>query len=211
MKLLHLDSGLFEDQSVSRQLSARIVERLQATIPGLEVFYRDLVANPPSHLSGEILAAAGVPAEERPPQQREEAAVTEFLLDEFLAADVIVIGTPMYNFGIPTQVKAWLDRILQAGKTFRYTESGVVGLAGGRHVIIASARGGIYSEGPGADNDFQERYLRAVFGMIGIEDISVIRAEGVAMGDELRQSALKEAHAAIEGMARPSRVAQAVS
>lgn len=207
MKLLHLDSGLFENQSVSRQLSARIAERLRATSPGLEVTYRDLVATPPSHLSGEILAAAGVPIEERTPLQHEETAVTESLLNEFLAADVIVVGTPMYNFGIPTQLKAWLDRILQAGKTFRYTESGVVGLASGRRVIIASARGGIYSRGPSTDNDFQERYLRAVFALIGIDDISVIRAEGVAMGDELRQSALNEAHAAIEEAAMPSRVA----
>ncbi|MGR4068687.1 NAD(P)H-dependent oxidoreductase [Halomonas sp. LR3S48] len=197
MKLLHLDSGLFEDQSVTRQLSARIVERLHATTPSLDVVYRDLIADAPSHLSGEILAGAGLSEEERNARQREEAVLTETLLEEFLAAEVIVIGAPMYNFTIPSQLKAWLDRILQAGKTFRYTENGAVGLAGGRKVIVASSRGGIYSQGPDVGNDFQERYLRAVFGFIGIDDVTVIRAEGVAMGDEMRQNAVETAHEAI--------------
>lgn len=206
MKLLHLESGLFES-SVTRQLSARIVERLRAATPALDVVHRDLVANPPTHLSGEILTGAGLAADERSTLQQKEAAVTESLLEEFLAADVIVIGAPMYNFTIPSQLKAWLDRILQAGKTFRYTENGPVGLAGGRRVIIASARGGIYSQGAAVDSDFQERYLRAVFGMIGIDDVSVIRAEGVAMGDEARESALAAADAAIARSVRPGKAA----
>ncbi|KAA0013818.1 FMN-dependent NADH-azoreductase [Billgrantia pellis] len=197
MKLLHLDSGLLENQSITRQLSARIVERLRAATPTLDVVYRDLVVNAPSHLSGEILTGAGLPEETRNAHQREETALTETLLEEFLTADVIVIGAPMYNFAIPSQLKAWLDRILQAGRTFRYTENGAVGLAGGRKVYIASSRGGLYSQGPGVDSDFQERYLRAVFGFIGIDDVTVIRAEGVAMGDEMRQNALNAAHDAI--------------
>ncbi|NIC06603.1 FMN-dependent NADH-azoreductase [Billgrantia bachuensis] len=204
MKLLHLDSGLFEDQSVTRQLSARIVEQLRATTPTLDVVYRDLINDAPDHLSGEILAGAGLAEGERNARQREEAVLTETLLEEFLAADVIVIGAPMYNFTIPSQLKAWLDRILQAGKTFRYTENGAVGLAGGRKVIVASSRGGIYSQGPGVDNDFQERYLRAVFGFIGIDDVSVIRAEGVAMGDEMRQGALSTAYETITQTFQPA-------
>lgn len=204
MKLLHLDSGLFEDQSVTRQLSARIVERLRATTPTLDVVYRDLITDAPDHLSGEILAGAALAEGERNARQREEAVLTETLLEEFLAAEVIVIGAPMYNFTIPSQLKAWLDRILQAGKTFRYTENGAVGLAGGRKVIVASSRGGIYSQGPGVDNDFQERYLRAVFGFIGIDDVSVIRAEGVAMGDEMRQGALSTAYETITQTFQPA-------
>ncbi|MCE8019935.1 FMN-dependent NADH-azoreductase [Halomonas sp. MCCC 1A11036] len=207
MKLLHLDSGLFEKQSISRQLSARIVEHLQGSLPALETVYRDLVATPPSHLSGEIMAGAGVSEQERNGLQHQEAQVTETLLEEFLSADVIVIGAPMYNFTIPSQLKAWLDRILQAGRTFRYTENGPVGLAGGRQVIIASSRGGIYSQGPDAENDFQERYLRAVFSLIGIDDVTVIRAEGVAMGDEARESAMASAQAAIAQAVKPRQAA----
>nr|WP_163502977.1 FMN-dependent NADH-azoreductase [Halomonas socia] len=197
MKLLHLDAGLIEEQSISRALTARIVERLQATTPEVEIVYRDLVKHPPNHLSGEILAGAGLREGARNAHQREEAEITDMLLEEFLAAEVIVVGAPMYNFAIPSQLKAWLDRILQAGRTFRYTENGSVGLAGGRKVIAVSARGGIYSQGPAVDSDFQERYLRAVFGFIGIDDITVIRAEGVAMGDEMKQRALNTAHEAI--------------
>jgi FMN-dependent NADH-azoreductase len=207
MKLLHLDSGLFEKQSISRQLSARIVEHLQDSLSELEIVYRDLVATPPSHLSGEIMAGAGVSEQERNGLQHREAQVTEALLEEFLSADVIVIGAPMYNFTIPSQLKAWLDRILQAGRTFRYTENGPVGLAGGRQVIIASSRGGIYSQGPDAENDFQERYLRAVFSLIGIDDVTVIRAEGVAMGDEARESAVASAQAAIAQAVKPRQAA----
>jgi len=113
-------------------------------------------------------------------------------------ADIVVIGTPMYNFTIPTQLKAWLDRIIIAGKTFRYTETGPIGLAAGKKVIIASSRGGLYAPGmPFAANDFQEPYLRAILGFIGITDIEVVRAEGIAYGPEHREAAMRAALASV--------------
>jgi FMN-dependent NADH-azoreductase len=116
------------------------------------------------------------------------------MLQEFLDADVVVIGAPMYNFAISSQLKAWIDRLLIGGKTFRYTEAGPVGLAGGKKVIIVSSRGGLYTPGmPNEALDFQERYLRAALGFIGIDDVEVVRAEGVAIGPEQREAALKAA------------------
>jgi FMN-dependent NADH-azoreductase len=120
------------------------------------------------------------------------------VLDEFLSADVIVIGAPMYNFSIPSSLKAWIDRVMVAGKTFRYTESGPEGLAGGKKVIVASSRGGFYGDDSGrAHLDFQEDYLRQVFGFVGITDIEFVRAEGIGMGPDYRAKALTDAHAKI--------------
>ena len=116
------------------------------------------------------------------------------MLQEFLDADVIVIGAPMYNFGVPSTLKAWIDRVAVAGKTFRYTESGPQGLAGGKKVIIASSRGGAHQESGG---DFQESYLRFVFGFLGITDIEIVRAEGLAMSPQHRTDAMAAAHASI--------------
>ncbi|MBV8682307.1 MAG: NAD(P)H-dependent oxidoreductase [Caulobacteraceae bacterium] len=178
MKLLHIDSGITGGASVSRQVSAAVVDALKSANPTLEVTYRDLEAEPVPHLTG---AGLGGLAESDP-------------LAEFLAADVVVIGAPMYNFGIPSQLKAWFDRVLVAGKTFRYTENGPEGLAGGKRVIIASARGNIYANGaPNAGLDFHEPYLRTLFRFVGIPEIEVIRAEGVAFSPEHRANALKDA------------------
>jgi FMN-dependent NADH-azoreductase len=124
------------------------------------------------------------------------------ILDEFLAANIVVIGAPMYNFSIPTQLKTWIDRIQIAGKTFRYTENGPEGLAGPKRVIIASSRGGIYSEGPATAVDFQETYLRHVLRFIGIGDVEIVRAEGLAFGPEQREAAIARALAKIEGELR---------
>lgn len=192
MKLLHLDSSILGDHSASREVSAAIVARLRAADPQLEVSYRDLAADPVPHLSGSYLAAtAGAPGTEQFAQEIADSAV---LMDEFLAADIVVIGAPMYNFAIPTQLKAWLDRVLVRDKTFRYTETGPEGLAGGKRVIVAVARGGIYSDGaPAAPFDFQEPYLRAVFGFIGITDVEFVRAEGVNLGPEQRAAAIASA------------------
>lgn len=186
MKLIHIDSSALGAHSVSRELTAAIVGNYRLNHPGLEVRYHDLVANPLPHWTP--VADAASPAVARGGE----------LLDEFLAADVIVVGAPMYNFSIPSQLKAWIDRIAVAGKTFRYGENGPEGLAGGKKLSIASTRGGIYSPGSqGAAMDFQETYLRSVFGFLGITDIEVIRAEGVNMGAEHKQKVLDAAHAAI--------------
>src|ERR1700721_3677324 len=154
MKLLHLDSSILGGNSASRKLSAAIVDQLTNATPGLDIVSRDLALQPLSHLSGEHLAAAQGAVPESPAIQKDIAA-SQAALEEFLAADIVVIGAPMYNFGIPSQLKAWIDRIAVAGKTFRYTEKGPEGMAGGKQVVIASSRGGQYSDGPAAALDFQ--------------------------------------------------------
>lgn len=191
MRLLHIDSSILGQGSVSRALSADIVAALRAARTDIEVTYRDLAAEPLAHLNGAHLAAGKGPAD--PLLQRDiEAGST--VLEEFLAADIVVMGAPMYNFGIPSQLKAWIDRIAIAGKTFRYTENGPEGLAGDKTVIIASSRGGIFSPGtPGAALEHQESYLRALFGFLGVTDIRFVRAEGVAMGPDARASAIAAA------------------
>lgn len=185
MKLLHIDSSVLGENSASRSMTAAIVARLRAEHPGVEVTRRDLAAQTLPHFTPVL-------AESHPCVARNGE-----ILDEFLAADIVVIGAPMYNFGIPSQLKAWIDRILTAGKTFRYTENGPEGLAGGKRVIIASSRGGIYSEGPGKANDFQEAYLRQVFAFIGIHDAEFVRAEGLNLGADHREAAMAHAHAQI--------------
>ena len=187
MKLIHIDSSALGAHSVSRELSASIVAALRKRHAGLQVSYRDLAAEPLPHWTP--ASDADDPA----------AARGGALVDEFLAADIVVIGAPMYNFGVPSQLKAWIDRIAVAGKTFRYTADGPQGLAGGKKIIIASSRGGFYGPGsPAAGMDFQESYLRTVFGFFGISDIEVIRAEGVNISEEQKRLALGAAHAAIE-------------
>jgi len=195
MKILHIDSSPLADASVSRLLTKSIVTALTETHPGLEVTYLDLAETPPPHLTGDLMQVVKFRnLDALNPSQREELARTDALVDQFLAADIVVIGAPMYNFSLPTQLKAWVDRVSQAGRTFRYTETGPVGLAGGRKVIIASARGGLYAGTPyEAALDHQEAYLRAVLGFWGVTDIAVIRAEGVAMGPEARAKALEAA------------------
>ncbi len=192
MKLLHIDASVLGPNSVSRQVSAAIVERLRAARPGLEIIERDLAAEPLSHLSGAHLAAAQGAAAS--PALRDDLAAGQAALDEFLAADIVVIGAPMYNFTMPTQLKAWIDRILIAGKTFRYGPNGAEGLAGGKRVIVAISRGGIYGAGsPSAAAEHLETYLRTVLGFIGITDPEFIVAEGIQIGPEQRVKALEGA------------------
>ncbi|MDN6859828.1 FMN-dependent NADH-azoreductase [Pseudomonas sp. CAN2814] len=195
MKLLHIDSSILGDNSASRQLSAELVAAWAAAEPGVEVTYRDLAADAISHLSSASLVAAGTPAELRDAAQKHEAELGEKSIEEFLAADAIVIGAPMYNFSIPSQLKAWIDRIAVAGKTFRYTESGPVGLAGGKKVIIVSTAGGIHAGQP--TGQAHENYLQLVLNFLGVTDIEFVRAEGLAYGDEPRRNAIAGAQASI--------------
>lgn len=167
MTILHIDSSIQGDQSASRILSAAVVERLLEE-RGDVVAYRDLAADPVPHLTIEDMGTLADNPE----------------LAEFLVADTIVIGAPLYNFGIPSQLKAWLDRIFVAGKTFTYNEDGPVGLISGKRVILAIARGGLYSAGmPWAALEHAESYLRGGLGFIGITDIEVILAEGLKLPD----------------------------
>src|SRR6476619_6903096 len=158
MKLLHLDSSVLGPHSVSRQISAAVVDRLRQSTPGLEVGYRDLTLTPLAHLTGSHLAAGQGAAPEASLQA--DIVAGQAVLEEFLAADIIVIGAPMYNFTIPSQLKAWIDRILVAGKTFKYSAQGVEGLAGTKRVIVAISRGGLYgADTPQASLDHHESYL----------------------------------------------------
>jgi FMN-dependent NADH-azoreductase len=200
MKLLHIDSSVLSDNSVSRKLTKAVVDEWKRTTSPLTVTYRDLALHAPNHLSGEILGARFVQPEQYSALQREETALGETLLEEFLAADVIVLGAPMYNFSIPSQLKAWLDRVLVAGRTFKYTETGPVGLAGGKKVVIVSSRGSIYSKGsPAEAMDHQESYLKTALGLAGIAEVTIIRAEGVNMSNK-REQALASAYDQIRSL-----------
>ena len=174
MTILHIDSSINGENSASRAISRSVVGQLRAANPGAEVLGRDLVSEPLPHLTLDAFADSSV-------------------LDQFLAADTVVIGAPMYNFTLPSQLKAWLDRILVAGRTFRYTESGPEGLAGGRRVIIALARGGIYDAGsPAAALEHLETYLTGVFNFIGIEP-EFVAADGLNLGPGHRETAIRQA------------------
>jgi FMN-dependent NADH-azoreductase len=193
MRLLHLDSSILGANSASRQLSAAAVERFRKQVPGLEVTYRDLAAEPLSHLSGEHLAAGQGATPESQAVQKDLAA-SQAVLEAFLAADIVVIGAPMYNFTLPSQLKAWIDRIVVAGKTFRYGAAGPEGLAGSKHVVVAVSRGGFYGAGaPAAAMEHLESYLRGVFGFIGVTNPEIIVAEGLMIGPEQREKAMRGA------------------
>ncbi len=189
MKLLHIDSSILNKQSLSRRLTAQVVEHYQTLEPNLEVTHYDLESNPIAYLSGASFSDA---------QEQETGAR---VLNDFLAADVLVIGAPMYNFSIPAQLKAWVDRIAVAGKTFRYTENGPEGLASGKKVAIVSTRGGIYS-GEMSFMDHQESYLKNVFAFLGIDadDVEIIRAEGVNINPETAAAAVANAQSAIPAL-----------
>jgi FMN-dependent NADH-azoreductase len=185
MKVLHIDSSILGDNSASRVLSRAIVSRLTAEHPAAEIVYLDLAATALPHLSGRSLAQL----------DQEESAQSARALSDFLAADVIVIGVPMYNFTIPSQLKAWIDRVVVAGKTFRYTQAGPEGLATGKRVLVGLARGNVY--GPGSPAEFAESYLKHVFGFIGVTDVEFIRAEGLALSPEHREKGMNAALATI--------------
>ena len=194
MKLLHIDSSILGDHSVSRQLTKDTVAQWVSNHPGTTVEYLDLAVDTPSHLSADSLGFRAPAGAELTDVQKRENVISEALVTQFLAADVIVIGAPLYNFSIPSQLKAWVDRIAQVGRTFKYTETGPQGLAGGKTVIVASTRGGVYSTNDwGRAAEHQESYLQTVFGFLGITDVRFVRAEGVAMGDAKKAEALAEA------------------
>lgn len=202
MNLLHIDSSVLATNSVSRQLTANIVAQWVASHPGTRVDYLDLAVDAPSHLNADSLGFR-MPADATLSEvQQRENVVSEALVSQFLAADVIVVGAPLYNFSVPSQLKAWIDRVAQAGRTFKYTDKGPVGLAGGKTVIVASTRGGMYSTSEaGRAMEHQESYLQTVFGFFGITDVRFVRAEGLAMGDSARTQALSAADLEIKALA----------
>ena len=185
MKVLHIDSSILGEGSASRALTREIVARLKSEHREAQVTYLDLAADELPHLSQKSLARS----------DETEAVRNATALEQFLDADVLVIGAPIYNFSIPSQLKAWIDRISVAGKTFRYTAKGPEGLAGGKEVIVAMARGGVGGADP--KGEFGESYLRFLFAFLGIRNPRFVRAEGLAISPEHREASLKAASAAI--------------
>jgi FMN-dependent NADH-azoreductase len=189
MKLLHVDSSILGQGSVSRDLSADVVATFLGHHPDLAVARLDLAVTPIGHLTAAHLAAAqGAPVDDA---LRSDVAAGQFALEEFLAADIVVIGAPMYNFTIPTQLKTWIDRVVVPGQTFKYGPEGLVGLASAKRVILALARGNVYQPGsPAAPLEHAESYLRAILGFIGVSAPETVIAEGLALGDEQRTRAV---------------------
>lgn len=197
MKLLHIDSSILGDNSASRQLSREVVQAWQAADASIEVVYLDLAADAISHFSAATLLAAGTAEEARDAALAFEAKLSQETLTEFLAADAVVIGAPMYNFSVPTQLKAWIDRVAVAGKTFRYTEAGPEGLCGNKKVILVSTAGGLHAgQATGAGH---EDFLKVFLGFIGVTDLEIVRAHGLAYGPEQRTAAIDAAQAQIAG------------
>jgi FMN-dependent NADH-azoreductase len=195
--VLVINSSAAREGSVSRALVEDAVAGILDANPFATVVRRDLGETPVPHLT--VATLDGVRGTPSTDAQRAARALSDELLAELRAADTIVIGAPMYNFSLPSQLKAWIDRVAVAGKTFRYSENGPEGLAKGKKVIVASTRGGHYSAGPAAVLDHQESYLSAVLGFLGITDIEFVRAEGLNLGAESKQSAISEAEKAIVG------------
>ena len=192
MNILHIDSSILSDGSVSRQLSAEIMRALTDQRPDASVTYLDLATHPVGHLTAFHMAAAQ--DAEVPSELTGDVAAGRQSLEAFVASDVVVIGAPMYNFSIPSQLKAWIDRIAVSGVTFTYSDKGPQGLMGGKKIIIASSRGGVFSaDAPYAMFDHQEPYLTAFFGFLGITDVTFVRAEGVAMSPDAREASIKKA------------------
>ena len=198
-KLLFVTSSILGENSKSRALGREFVEAWTRHHPGSRVVERDLVAEAVPHLTGAVVGAAMTPAEQRSPEQAETVSLADRLIEELEAAEVVVLAAPMYNFSVPSTVKAWIDHVVRAGRTFRYGANGPEGLLRGKKVFIVTARGGVYSQGPGKSMDFHEPYLRGVLGFIGLTDVSFIYAEGLAMPD-VATGALENARASMRDL-----------
>ena len=199
--ILQLTASLFGDNSQSSRLAGEFVQTLQNLSnvkPGTSVITRDLASRPVPHLTAERFLALNTPAEQRTLEQQRVVAESDALVDELKRADVIVIGLPMYNFGVPSTLKAYFDHVARAGVTFRYTAAGPVGLLKGKKAYVFATRGGRYA---GTPADLQTAYVRQFLGFIGIQDVEFVYAEGLAMGAEHRDAALRNAEARIEQLA----------
>lgn len=198
MKILQINSSARSAGANSTRLADAITTRLKAANPGAVVELRDLAAHPHPVLDEAALGALFTPAEQRSPEQAARVALDDALIAQLQSADAIVLGVPMYNFGVPVQLKTWIDAIARAGVTFRYTENGPEGLVKGKKVYVALARGGVYRDTPA---DSQVPYLKGVLGFLGMTDVEFIYAEGLAMGPETADKAFAEAEAAIAALA----------
>ena len=195
--LLHIDSSARFNGSLTRELSAAFTAQWQSKHADGRVITRDVVAEPLPHVTEAMLGAYFTPADQRSPEQQATISLSDKLVDELIAADTIVIGIPMYNFAAPSAFKAWIDHVCRAGRTFKYTETGPVGLLTGKRAVVFLSRGGVYSQGPAQAYDFQTGYIKTVLGFLGITDVEVILAEGVSQGEEKAKQALSQAHQAL--------------
>jgi FMN-dependent NADH-azoreductase len=191
-KILNITSSVKGKDSFSNQLSTAIIEKLKTDYPGSTVLTRDLVKNPFPNFEEALLGAFYAPEASRTQEQQAAVKYSDQAIKEVMDADIVVIAVPMYNFSIPSTLKAWIDHIARRGVTFQYTQNGIEGLVKGKQLILAIASGSVYSEGPLKAYDFTENYLRAIFGFIGMTDVSVFRAEGTAM-PEFKDTAVTKA------------------
>ena len=198
MNILHIDSSVTGESSVSRPLSQAAAEQLKSANPGATYVYRDVVKNTLRHYTAVLRTHGAAQPDQVTPEQKAELESGKEILEEFMAADTVLLGAPMYNFGIPSQLKAWIDLICVSGSTFKYGANGPEGLCGGKKAIVISSRGGLYGPGsPFEPFDHQEKYLRDVFTFLGVKDVTVITAEGVAYGPEKASAAVEAAKAKI--------------
>jgi FMN-dependent NADH-azoreductase len=195
MNILQVNSSARSEGSHSTKLANALVKRIRADNLGAALTLRDLSRTPHPHLDESTLQALFMPADQRTPQHTERIALDDTLIAEVQAADVLVLGVPMYNFGVPAQLKNWIDAIARAQVTFRYTANGPEGLLKGKKVFVALTRGGLYRNTP---TDTQVPYLKTIFGFLGMTDVQFVYAEGLAMGPEAEQSALASAQSQIE-------------
>jgi FMN-dependent NADH-azoreductase len=188
--ILHINSSARNTRSISRQLSAEFLRKWQEVQPADVIVERDLAAGPVPHVTEQMVGAFFTPMEKRSPEQARSLQLSDELVDELMNADIIVIGAPMYNFTISSTLKAWIDHVARAGLTFKYTPTGPVGLVQGKKIYIFTSRGNTYTQGPAKPMDFQEPYLRAVLGFMGLTDITFIHAEGLGKGEAAVADAL---------------------
>jgi len=202
MKILQIKSSVFNGSGQSSHLAGEFVARLREERPDAEVVERDVVADPVPHLDGARTGAFFAKPGERSAEQRAVIAYSNALIDEVRSADVLVLGLPMYNFGVPSQLKAWFDHIARAGETFKYTEKGPVGLLTGKKAYVFAARGGLYG-----DHHSQSEFVRQFLGFIGITDVEFVYAEGLAISAESRNNSLIAAQARSQRLAAQNRLA----
>lgn len=192
--LLQIQTSLFQSGGQSSQLADRFAAEWRAANPQGQVVVRDIGREPVPHLTAERFQAFLAKPADRTPEQQAVAGFSDTLIDELRQADVIVLGLPMYNFGVPSSLKAYFDHVARAGVTFRYTERGPQGLITGKKAYVFATRGGIYA---GTPADSQTQYVRDFLAFIGIDDVEFVYAEGLSMGDAAKEKALTGAHRAI--------------
>ncbi len=200
--VLFVTSSPRGQNSYSQQIARRVVDDLKIANPAASIVVRNVARDPLPHVGDAFVSGMALSAEQRSPAEARAIAVSDALIDEMIAADVLVLAVPMYNFGLPSALKAWIDHVVRAGRTFSYGAQGPLGLLKNKKAVVVVSRGGIYSEGPMQAFDFQENYLKSVLGFIGISEVEVVRVEGVAMGEQAVRKAMLAARTRSDNVVR---------